>query len=132
MRRPPRTNDRDGVLIALSQFAPNIKHDGRGMDLAELARIERRFRGDDLRAKFADALQLRGKIDECLPINDLVGNVVADPLDRAQCIATRDENPLGRFENLQEPAQTHRPHGRKHVQRDAGFGGGHRFRSSRT
>jgi hypothetical protein len=55
MRRSPRADDGDGVLIALGQFPPDIEHDGRRMDLAELARIKGRFRGDHLRAKFANA-----------------------------------------------------------------------------
>src|SRR2546430_7208319 len=45
MGRAPRANDSDGVLIALGQLAPNVEHDGWRMDLAQLARIERRFRG---------------------------------------------------------------------------------------
>ena len=31
----------DGVLVALRQFAPNVEHDRRRMNFAQLARITR-------------------------------------------------------------------------------------------
>ena len=99
------------------------------MDLAKLARIEWRCSRDDVRAKFADALQLRRQIHDGFPADNLIRDVVADSFDSAQGISLRRENALGRLENFQELAQPHRPHRREHVERDARFGGGHCFRS---
>ena len=39
MARAPRTDHSDGVLIALRQFAPDVEHDRRRMNFAQLARI---------------------------------------------------------------------------------------------
>ena len=125
MCRAARTDDADGVLIALGQFAPNIKHDRRRMNLAQLTRIQRRLLRNHLRAEFANAFQFRGKIDELLPVYDLFGNFVADSFDLAQ-IAPRAPRIRSRcFENFEQLAQPHRPHRRQHVERDAGFGGVH-------
>ena len=129
MRRAPRADDSDGVLIALGQFAPNVEHDRRRMDLAELARIEWRIACDDIRAERANTFEFRRQIHDGFPADNLIRDVVADSFDRAQGISLRRENALGRFKNFEELAQSHRPHCREHVERDAGFGGGHRLRS---
>ena len=55
MRRAPRTDHADGVMIALRQFAPNVKNDGRRVNFAQLSRIKRRFGRDNFRAEIADA-----------------------------------------------------------------------------
>jgi hypothetical protein len=80
VRRAPGTNHGDGVLIAFGQFTPDIEHDGRSMDLAELAGIESRLGSDNLRTELADALQLRRQIHNGLPVHDLVSHVVANSI----------------------------------------------------
>ena len=120
-----RADDRDGVLIALRQLAPDVEHDRRRMDFAQLARIDGRLRGDDLGAEVADALQLGRQVDCAFPIRDLLGDVVPDAVDRPQLAPLRRQDPLRRFEDLEQLAQTHRPHARDHVERDAGLGAVH-------
>ena len=83
------------------------------------------MRGNHFRAELADAFQFGGKIDRVFPIRDLLRHVVADSLDGAQLAALRRQNPLRRFKNFEQLAQTHRPHLREHVERDAGFGAVH-------
>ena len=47
------------------------------------------------------------------------------PSTVAQLAPLRRQNPLRRFENLEQLAQPHRPHPRDHVERDAGLGAVH-------
>src|SRR5437870_1741897 len=96
------------------------------MDLAELARIKRRFSGDDIRAELANAFKLRRQVDHIFPLDDLISQVVADSFDCTQGITPGGEDTIGSFKNFQELAQPYRSHRRKHVQRNTGFGGSHR------
>src|SRR5436190_17014314 len=122
MGRASRTDDSDRMLIALVQFAPNIEHDGWRMNLAQLTWIERRLGGDDICAELANTLKLARQINNIFPMNDLIRDVVSDSFNCAQGVPPRSQNAIGRFKNFQELAQPNRPHGRKHVQRDASFG----------
>lgn len=127
MSRPSRTDDGNGMLIALGQFAPDVKHDGRRVNLAQLPRVKWRADGDHRCAKLPDAFKLRRQIDNLFPSDNLIRDFIPDSFDSAQFVSSRRENAVGRGKNFQEPAQSHRPHRRKHIQRDAGFGGGHRL-----
>ena len=80
---------------------------------------------DHFRADFANAFQLGGKIDKLLPVDDLFDNFFPNSFDLAQIAAACREDLFRRFENLEQLAQPHRPHRRKHVQRNAGFRGVH-------
>src|SRR6266516_6694493 len=60
----------DGVMVALFQFAPNVKHNWRRMNFPERLGIGRGFLYDDRRAKFANAPKLRSKIDGRFPVTD--------------------------------------------------------------
>src|SRR6267143_2139354 len=73
-----RADHANGVMIALLEFTPDVKHNRRRMDLAQRWRIRRRFLRNYSRSEIADPLQLRGKIDCRLPIGNLIGNLVAD------------------------------------------------------
>ena len=56
----PGANDTDGVMVALFQFAPNVKHNWRRMNFPKRLGIGRGFLRDDRRAKFTNAPKLRG------------------------------------------------------------------------
>ena len=127
MRGAARTNHRDGVLIAFGQFAPDVKNNGRRMDLAKLPGIERRFGRDHAGAEVADAGQLRRKIDHRFPIDDLIGDFRPMPSTDRKASRRADRIRSGVSNTSQQLPQADRPHARKHVERDAGFGGGHRF-----
>ena len=75
--------------------------------------------------------QLRGDIDNRLPSHDLLGNFCADSLHCAQIGAARGQDLLGRFENLQQFAQSDWADRREHVECDAGFRGVHAEAASR-
>src|SRR4051794_26838759 len=113
------------MAIPLLNLAPNIKDDGRCVNFAERPRIEWRFLGQDTRAEFFYALQFSRQINNRLPTRDLIRHLTADPLHRAKLSPFRRKNSLWSFKNLEQLAQTHRPDGRQHVERDAGFSGIH-------
>ena len=125
MRRAPRADNANGVMIALLQFTPNIKHNRRRVNLAQRFRVRGRLLCDHRRAEFADAIELGRKIDNRFPVCDLICNFVSDSFRCSKLAALRGQNSLGFCENFQQFSQPHRPHGRQHVQRDAGFSGVH-------
>src|SRR5262245_3327668 len=78
MRGSPRADNSDGVMIALLQFAPDVKHDGRRVDFPQWARIRWRFLRDYARSEIPHAFELRSKIDSGFPCRNLVCNLVTD------------------------------------------------------
>ena len=84
MTRPPRSDHADGVLIAISQFTPNVEDDRRRVNFAELPRISRRFRGDDLRRRSRGCVPVPTRDRRSFPIDDLVGDFSAYSFDFAQ------------------------------------------------
>src|SRR5438067_1940819 len=68
VRGASRADDANGVMIALLQFAPNVKHNRRRMNLAQGPGIRRRLLCDDNRAEITDAFEFPGKIDSRFPI----------------------------------------------------------------
>src|SRR5205085_7119220 len=78
MGRATRANDADGVMVALLNFAPNVKHDWRGVNFAQRLRIFRRRLSDYGCAEFFDSLQLGRKIDNRFPVRNLIDNFLAD------------------------------------------------------
>jgi hypothetical protein len=52
----------------------------------------------------------------------LIGNLVSDPFYFAKVATFSREDFLRFLKNLQQLAQSHRPNGRQHVERDTGFG----------
>src|SRR5438045_2130544 len=121
-----RANDADGVMIALLQFAPDIKHDRWRMNFAQRFWVRWRFLRYDSRAKVTHPLKLRGKIDNQFPVRNLIGNFVPDSFDFAKFSALGAKYSLRAFENFEQLPQPHRPDGREHIERDARFGGIHR------
>src|ERR687891_1908604 len=112
MGRASRANDADGVLVALFQLAPNVKHDWRRMNFPERPGIERGFLRNDRRAKIADTLELGSKVNSRFPVADLICDVIADSLNLAKLAAFRGEDLLGLLKNLQQFPQPDRPNGR--------------------
>src|SRR5215211_2833609 len=109
MCRAPGADDADGVLVALFQFAPNVKHNWWRMNFPERLGIGRGFLRYDRRAKIADKRELRSKVNSRFPITDLICDFIADSLNLAKLAAFRGEDLLRLFENLQQFPQTHRP-----------------------
>src|SRR5260370_2231952 len=68
MSRAARADDSERVMIALLNFAPDIKHNWRGMDLTQRFRVRGRTLRDYSRAEFFDTFQLRREIDNRLPV----------------------------------------------------------------
>src|SRR5437870_3143284 len=132
MCRAPCADNADGVMVALFQFAPNVKHNWRRMNFPERLGIGSGFLCDDRRAKFANAPNLRGKIDGRFPIRNLVGHFRADSFHLAQLAAFRGEDLLRLLKNLQQSPQPNRPNGRQHIERDASVGRVHRFSFGRA
>ena len=64
------------------------------MNFAQLFRIGRRFLRDHGRPKFANAFELRRKIDNRFPIRDLIGHFVADAFSLAKFVAFCGEDLL--------------------------------------
>src|SRR5260370_24799458 len=112
MRRAPRADDADGVMISMLEFAPDVKHDRRRMNLAHWLRIGWRLLRNDGRTEFANAFQLRRKIDNRFPARNLISDVVTDSFNLAKLIAFGRKNLLRLVKNLQQFAQSHRPDGR--------------------
>src|SRR4029453_15426632 len=102
MCRAPGADNADGVMVALFQFAPNVKHNWRRMNFPKRFGIGRGFLRYDRRAKIADTLELRRKINSRLPVADLICDFIADSLNLAKLTAFRSEDLLRLFENLQQ------------------------------
>src|SRR5262245_65691673 len=63
-----RTDNSDGMMIAVQEFAADVEHNRGRMDLAKRPRIRRRLLRDNNRAEIADPLKLGGKINRRFPI----------------------------------------------------------------
>src|SRR6266700_7256321 len=98
----PCADNADGVMVALFQFAPNVKHNWRRMNFPERLGIGRGFLYDDRRAKFANAPKLRSKIDGRFPVTDLIGHFAADSFHLAKLTAFCGEDLLRLLKNLQQ------------------------------
>src|SRR5450631_148782 len=122
-----RADNSDGMMIAFGQLTPDVENNRRGVNLAQRFRIGWRVLSDDGRAKFANAFQLRGKIDSRFPIADLLSDFVADSFNSAKFAALCGQYSLRVFENLEQFAQPHWTNSRQHVERDTSFCGGHDF-----
>src|SRR5262249_4307326 len=97
----PRADDADGVMVALLQFTPDVKHNWRRMNLAERLGIRRRLLSNDRSSEFANSVKLRAKIDTRFPVADLIGHLTADSFDFSKVVALRREDLLRFFEYLQ-------------------------------
>src|SRR2546423_7655878 len=122
MGRATRANDADGVMVALLNFAPNVKHDWRGMNFAQRLRIFRRRLRLDGCAEVLDSIQLARKIDNRFPIRNLIDHFLADSFHFSELITFGAENSFRRLKYLKQLPEPDRPHGWEHVERDASFG----------
>ena len=117
----PCTDDSDGMMIALLQFAAHVEHDWWCMDFTQRPGIRWRVLRDDRRTKIAHPFEFRGKIDSRFPVGNLVCDLVADSFDLAKLAASRSEDLLRLSKNFEQFPQPHRPDSRQHVERDANF-----------
>src|SRR4051812_1930359 len=74
----PRTDDSNGMMIALLQLAPNVEHDRWCMDFAQRSRIRRGVLGDDARSKITNPFKLGGEIDCRFPVRNLICDFIPD------------------------------------------------------
>src|SRR5260370_7513966 len=68
MSRAARADDSERVMIALLNFAPDIKHNWRGMDLTPRFRVRGRTLRDYSRAEFFYTFHLPGQVAHPLPL----------------------------------------------------------------
>src|ERR1039457_7462442 len=120
-----RADNSNGMMIAIGQLAPDVEDNWRGVNFAQRFRIGWRVLSDNGRAKFANAFQLRDKIDSRFPIADLLSDFIADSFNSAKFAALCRQYSLRIFDNLEQFAQPHRTDGRQHVERNASFREGH-------
>src|SRR5205085_4921184 len=125
MGRTARSDDANGVMIALGQLTPDIEHNRRRMDLAQWFRIVRRFRRNYFNPDLANPLQFCREIDQRFPRCDLLRDLRSDALDRSQLISFRAEYAFRRTEYLQQPTHPHWADGWKHVEGNTSFRGIH-------
>ena len=95
MGRAPRADDADGMMIALLQFTPNIKHNWRRVNLAQRLRIRWRLLCDYSRVEIADSIKLGCKIDNRFPVCDLICNFVSDSFGCSKLAARCGREPAG-------------------------------------
>ena len=100
MNRAARADNPDRMLIALLKFAQDIQNDRRRVDLAQGFWIRWRVLDNDARAEVFNPFQLRRKIDNRLPIRNLIRDFAADPLDFAKLGPFRGQNCRRLLENL--------------------------------
>ena len=131
VRRLPRADNRDALVIAIRQAAPDVEHDRRVVNLAQQPGIPGRFLREDMRAEVGDALQFRFEIDVFFPARNRLGYFLPDAVNGAQFAGPRTENALRCPENFEQFSQPHRPHFWNHVQRNAGLGVRHAARLAR-
>ena len=75
---------------------------------------------DDSRTEISNPFKLRSKIDSRFPLGNLVRYLIADSFDLTKVSAFCRKDLLRFLKNFQQFAQPHRPHGRQHIERDAG------------
>src|SRR5207248_10448851 len=67
MRGASRTDNADGVMIGIEEFAPDVEHNRRRMNLAERSGIRRPLLRYNRRTSIADPLMLGRKINRGFP-----------------------------------------------------------------
>jgi hypothetical protein len=123
--RASRADHAYGFMVARRQLTRHVEDNRRCVNFAKLSGILRRLSRNNLSAELADALKFRRKINYALPTRDLIGDFRTNSFHRTQGRAASGQNPLRSFENLEQLAQPHGSHRRKHVQRDACLCGVH-------
>ena len=121
MRRLPRPDERDAVLILRQQRALHIEHDGRIVNFAEQWRILRVLLCENTAAEILRALQLRGEVDGILPTGNGRGRFLADAMHGKKLLFRCAQDRRRLTEALQKLAHAHGTHALDQVQRHEGF-----------
>ena len=119
------TDHGDGVAVAFGDFAADVEHHGRVVDLAKGGRILVVLRGDDMGAEVGGFFQVGGRVGVVLPACNVFGERTGDAVDGGELVGAGEENFFGGAEGVEEAAQADGSHLRDHVQRDAGLEVGH-------